>query len=88
MKAWGRNNPDASEEPHTCTIGRKFWLSDNGGCTLIGISSREKKKVEEHLRSCGALHPDEAISGAMEAVLFDDTLGELCGVVDEGLSED
>jgi hypothetical protein len=44
--------------------------------------------VEERLRDSGVLGPEEEINGAVEAVSFDDTLGELRKVVEEGLSED
>jgi hypothetical protein len=83
------------EEPHECTvvrkpctIGRKFWFSDIGGGVVAGIGGREKKKAEARLRACGALGPHEEISGAVEAVSFDDTMGELRKVFEEGLSED
>jgi hypothetical protein len=95
IKAWGRDSPDASEEPHectitrrTCTIGRKFWLSDSGVSTTTGVSGRGKRRAEERLRACGALGPDEEISGAVEAVSFDDTVGKLRQVVGEGFDED
>jgi hypothetical protein len=95
IKVWGCDSPDASEEPHectvtrrTCTIGRKFWLSDNGVSTTTGVSGRGKRRAEERLRACGALGPDEEISGVMEAVSFNDTVGKLRQVVGEGLDED
>jgi hypothetical protein len=44
--------------------------------------------VEERLRAYGALGPDEEISGAVEAVSFDDTVEELRQVVEEGLGGD
>ena len=37
---------------------------------------------------CGALSSNNEISSAVEAVSFDDTLGEIGRVADEGLSED
>jgi hypothetical protein len=55
---------------------------------MTGVSSREKRRAEERLRACGALGPDEEISGAVEAVTFNDTVGELRQVVKEGLDED
>jgi hypothetical protein len=55
---------------------------------MTGIGSREMRRVEERLRACGALGPGEEISGAVEIVTFDDTLGELRQVVEEGLDED
>jgi hypothetical protein len=95
IKAWGHGSPDVSEKPHnctaarrTCTVGRKFWFSDSGVSTATGISSREKRRAEERLRACGALGPDEEISGAVEAVSFDDTVEELRRVVEDGLDED
>jgi hypothetical protein len=42
---------------------------------MTGIGGREKKRAEARLRACGALGPDEQISGAVEAVSFDDTVG-------------
>ena len=63
-------------------------LSDNGGCTIINISSRERKWAEARLRACGVLSHDEGIGEAMEAYSFDDTLGEIGKVVEGGLSED
>ena len=71
-----------------CTIGRKFWFSDSGGCTITDISGREKRQVEERLKACGALDSDDEISSVVEAVSFDDTLGEIERVADEGLNED
>ena len=62
-------------------------FSDNGGCTIASIGGREKRKVEECLRMCGALGSDEEISGVVRAVSFDDTLGEIGMVAEEGLSE-
>jgi hypothetical protein len=35
---------------------------------ITGVSGREKKRTEERLRACGALGPNEEISGAVEAV--------------------
>jgi hypothetical protein len=55
---------------------------------VTGIGSRKKKKAEARLRTCGTLHANEEISGAVEAVSFDDTVGELRKVFEEGLSED
>jgi hypothetical protein len=55
---------------------------------MTGVDGREKRRVEERLRVCGALGPDEGISGAVEAVTFDDTIGELRQVVEEGLVKD
>ena len=75
-------------EKKPCTIGRKFWFSDNGGCTIVDIVGREKTRAEERLRACGVLGPGEEINGAVEAVSFDDTLGKLREVVGEGLKED
>ena len=28
-------------------VGRKFWFSSNGGCTIAGVVGREKKRAEE-----------------------------------------
>ena len=84
IKAWGNDSPDTPGKPHrctirkkTCTIGRKFWFSDSGGCTIAGLVGRKKKRAEEKLRACGVLAPEEEINGAVEAVSFDDTLGKL-----------
>jgi hypothetical protein len=44
---------------------------------MTGIGGQEKKRAEEWLRAFGALGPDEEISGAVEVVSFDDTVGEL-----------
>jgi hypothetical protein len=95
IKAWGRDSPDTSEEPHgctvareTCTIGRKFWLFDSGVSAMTGVGGRERRRVEERLKACGALGPDEEIKGAVEAISFDDTVGELRQVVEEGLDGD
>jgi hypothetical protein len=95
IKAWGRDCPDTPEEPHrctigkkTCTIGKKFWFSDNGSCMITGVGGREKKRAEERLRACRVFGPEEEINGAVEAVSFDDTLGKLREVFGEGRSED
>ena len=40
------------------------------------------------LKACGALSHNERIGEAVEAVLLDDTLGEVGRVVEGGLSED
>ena len=84
----GRGSPDTPEKPHTYTIGRKFWFPDNGGCTITGISRREKRHVDERLKAYSALSSDNEISIAMEVVSFDDTLGEIGRVANESLSED
>ena len=63
-------------------------FSDNGGCTIVNISGRERKQAEICLKACGALSRDEGIGEAVKAVLFDDTLGEIGKVVEGGLSED
>ena len=42
----------------------------------------------ERLRACGVLGTREEINGAVEAVSFDDTLGDLRNVLKEDLSED
>ena len=63
-------------------------MSDSGGCTIISVVGQEKKRAEERLRACGVLSPREEINGAVEAVSFDNTLGELQEVVGEGLKED
>jgi hypothetical protein len=55
---------------------------------ITGVGGREKKRVEERLRACGVLGPEEEINGAVEAVSFDDTLEKLREVFEEGLSED
>ena len=39
------------------------------------------------MKACGALGPDEEIGDVVEAILFDDTLGEIERVVEECLSE-
>ena len=95
IKAWGRDSPDTPEKPHictigkkTCTIGKKFWFSDSGGCTIAGVVGREKKRAEERLWACRVLGPEEEIHGAMEAVSFDDTLGKLREAVGEGPNKD
>ena len=95
MKGWGHDSLDTPGKPHKCTIGkktytigRKFWFSNNGGCTITGIVGREKKWAEERLRAYGVLGPEEEINGAVEAVSFDNTLGKLREVFGEGLSED
>ena len=95
IKAWGRDSPDTPEKPHkctvgkkTCTIGRKFCFSDSGGSTIVNVVGREKRRTEERLRACGVLGPGEEINGAVEAVSFDDTLGELREVVGEDLKDD
>ena len=63
-------------------------LFDNGGCTIVGINGRERKRAETHLRACGVLGPDEEVREVVEAVSFDDTLGEIGKVVEADLSED
>ena len=75
-------------EKKPCTIGRKIWFSDNGGCTIVGVGAREKKREEERLRACGILGPGEEINRAVEAVSFDNTLGKLREIVGGGLEED
>ena len=92
---WGRDSSDTPEKPHTCTIGRKnftigkkFWFSGSGGCIISSIVGREKKWAEEWLRTCGVLGSEEEINGTVEAVSFDDTLGELRKVFKEDLSGD
>jgi hypothetical protein len=55
---------------------------------VTDISGWEKKKAEAWLRPCEALGANEEISGAVEAVSFDDTIGELRRVLEEGLEED
>ena len=40
------------------------------------------------MKACDALGSDDDISGAMEVVSFDDTLGEIEKIVEEDLSED
>ena len=79
---------DNRKTPHTCKIARKVLFSDNGGCTIVSISGRERKWVEARLRACRALSHHEGIGEAMEAVSFDDTLGEIKRVVARGLNED
>jgi hypothetical protein len=69
-------------------MGRKFWLSDSRVSAATDIGSREKRRAEERLRACGALGPEEEISGAVEAVAFHDTVGELRQVVGEGQDGD
>ena len=63
-------------------------LSDNGGCTIVGIKGRERKRAEIRLRACGVLGPEEGVREVVEAVSFDDTLGEIGKVVEGDLSED
>jgi hypothetical protein len=55
---------------------------------MTGVGGRETKRAEKRLRAFGALEPDKEISGTVEAVSFDDTIGELRQVVEEGLSGD
>ena len=53
---WGRDSPDTPGKPHKCTIetkpkkpctiDRKFWFSDSGGCTIV---VRISTKTEEEL---------------------------------------
>ena len=61
----------------TCIVGRKFWFSGSGGCAIADVVGRERERAEERLRTC-----------AVEAVSFDDTLGELHKVFGKGLNED
>ena len=63
-------------------------FSNNGGCTIVSISGRERRRAGERLRVCGALSHDEGIGEAVEVASFDDTLGEIGEVVKGGLSED
>ena len=63
-------------------------FSDTGGCAIAGVVGREKKWVEERLRACRVLDPKEEVNGAVEVVSFDDTLGKLRKVFEEGLNED
>ena len=63
-------------------------FSNNGECTIANISGRERKRVEVCLKACGALSHDEGIRESVEAVSFNDTLGEIGKVVEGGLSED
>ena len=85
---WGRNSPERHWKPHTCTLRRKVWLFGNGGCTITDIGGREKRQVEGCLKLCEALGPNDEISGFVEAVSFDDTLGEIEKVLLGDLSED
>ena len=55
---------------------------------MASISDQERKRAQIRLRACGALSHDEGIGKAMEAVSFDDTLGEIKRVVARGLNED
>jgi hypothetical protein len=55
-----------------CTIGKKFWFSNSGSCTITGVGGREKKRAEERLRACRVLDPEEEINEAVEEVSFDD----------------
>ena len=63
-------------------------FSENGGCTIVTISGQERRRAEERLRACRASSHNEEIREAVEAVSFDDTLGEIGNVVEGGLSED
>ena len=63
-------------------------FSDNGGCTIAGITGQERKWAEMRLKACGSLSHNERIGETVEAVSFDDTLGEIGRVVEGGLSED
>ena len=40
------------------------------------------------MKACGAMDPDNTISGNVEAVSFDDTLGEIRKVIEGDLSDD
>ena len=55
---------------------------------MAGVNGRERKRAEERLKGCRVLSPNEEICGAVEAVSFDDTLGELRKVIGEDLRED
>jgi hypothetical protein len=55
---------------------------------MTGVGGWEQRRAEERLRACGVLGPDEEISGAVEVVSFDDSVGEPRQVVQEGLGED
>ena len=89
VKARGRDSPDNRPKPHTCTLGRKFWLFDNGGCTIVGIIGQKRERVVGRLRACRAIGPANKINNAVEeAVSFDDSLGEIKRMVTGGLIED
>ena len=85
---WGRDSPNSRSKPHTCTIGRKVWLSDHGGCTVTDISGWERRSIEGRLKACGAMGTDDKISGAIESVSFDDTLREIERVIIGDLTDD
>ena len=95
IKAWGRNSPGHTRSPNPCkTIKcnrKQFWFSENGACKITSLSNRDKpraKRYERYLKQCNLLGEDDTISGAMEAVSFDDTLGEMERIVASGLNED
>ena len=85
---WGRDSLDDQKKPHTYTLDREFFLSENGGCRVVSVADREKWQVERRLKACGALGPKDKISGAMEAVLFNDTLRDIEKVTSGDLNED
>ena len=60
----------------TYTIGMKFWLSKNGGCTTTHIDGREKRRVKGRLKMCGVMDHDDSINDTIKVVSFDDTLGK------------
>ena len=55
---------------------------------MVSINGRDRKCAETRLRACGVLGQDEEVKEAVEAVSFDDTLGEIRKVVEGDLSED
>ena len=63
-------------------------LSENRGCTIVSISGKERRRVEERLQAYGAFSHDEEIREAVEAVSFDDTLREIGYMVEGGVIED
>ena len=84
IKEWGRNSPRQTKTLNPCkTIKcnrKQFWFSENGACKITSLSDRDKsraKRYERYLKQCNLLGEDDTISGAMEAVSFDDTLREI-----------
>ena len=95
IKEWGRNSPRPTKTLNPCkTIKcnrKQFWFSENGACKITSLSDRDKPRAmryERYLKQCNLLGEDDTISGAMEAVSFDDTLGEMESIVASGLNED
>ena len=89
IKAWGHNSPRQPKPLQTCNIirdsSKKFWAFENEACNFTTLSCMDQprvKRYEKYLKQCNL-----NLCGVVEAVLFDDILGEMERVVASGLNE-